>query len=639
MIVKWRLKNFKSVYEKTELEMKPLTVFAGANSSGKSTFIQSMLLVAQTLTNQVYSRPVILNGHIIRLGSFNDIASSGGTDDRISIGFSFYPPRRYYHLQKGRGGPSFQRQILFRRQHPRGVSIDCDFAFSTTSESIDKKILQLQPELSYSRISCTSHRSETPVCVEVQRENRFAKIVENKLSNKLKDLPPEVASTLDFKVITPQKYPLTIRDRYFFEGPQKGSIIGCSFSHFLPVTLSVLHDAVEDHALQIVEVFKRGRQWSVSDVSFSEEDESFLNERFLERLFEVLTKYTQKLPDSYNEKRVESINRVEQQLHKKIEAEKLRRLCRLIEPSDLQELVMNQTKELVKLSIGDKQHEPAIASVRLPREIDEARQFIREFFSEFFRYLGPLRDEPKAVYPIHGAVDPSDVGLKGEFTAGVLDLHKETKVSYIPSTRFVKEIDEWEEKESTLGDSVLDWLKYMGVVQQVQTQDLGIYGHELKVGTDLGGALHNLMHVGVGVSQVLPILVMSLMAEPSSVLIFEQPEIHLHPRVQARLGDFLLSLAMLGKQCIVETHSEYLINRLRWRAAVDKENKVSDRMGIYFVEKHEGRSEYRKIEVNEYGAIVDWPEGFFDQSQEDSEKILRAAMEKKRRKKKKDSNG
>src|SRR5439155_17344326 len=70
MIERWRLSNFKSVYEQVELPLAPLTVFAGANSSGKSTFIQSILLVAQTLTSQVHSRPVVLNGHIIRLGKF-----------------------------------------------------------------------------------------------------------------------------------------------------------------------------------------------------------------------------------------------------------------------------------------------------------------------------------------------------------------------------------------------------------------------------------------------------------------------------------------------------------------------------------------------------------------------------------------
>jgi predicted ATPase len=64
MIAKWKLANFKSIREETELSMGPLTIFAGPNSSGKSTFIQSILLVSQTLTSNVRSRSVILNGYL-----------------------------------------------------------------------------------------------------------------------------------------------------------------------------------------------------------------------------------------------------------------------------------------------------------------------------------------------------------------------------------------------------------------------------------------------------------------------------------------------------------------------------------------------------------------------------------------------
>jgi len=142
--------------------------------------------------------------------------------------------------------------------------------------------------------------------------------------------------------------------------------------------------------------------------------------------------------------------------------------------------------------------------------------------------------------------------------------------------------------------------------------------------------LHNLTHVGVGVSQILPVLVMSLLAEPGSVLVFEQPEIHLHPKVQTLLADFLLSLSLNGKQCIVETHSEYLINRLRYRTARDRNQNLIETIRLYFVEKYEGRSKYSPVQINEFGAIPNWPEGFFDESQQEIERILRAAMEKRR---------
>ena len=199
-------------------------------------------------------------------------------------------------------------------------------------------------------------------------------------------------------------------------------------------------------------------------------------------------------------------------------------------------------------------------------------RYVDRFFSTSVRYLGPLRDEPKLLYPLSPTADPSDVGLKGEHTAAVLELHKNRQVNYIPTSAFSEpEIDPQPETRS-LKEAVVDWLQYLGVAEGVDSRDRGKLGHELTVRISGANRSHDLTHVGVGVSQVLPILVASLLSDPDTTLIFEQPELHLHPKVQTLLGDFFLSLTQLGKQCILETHSEYLINRIRFRiaAAVDQ---------------------------------------------------------------------
>ncbi|MDR0354396.1 MAG: AAA family ATPase, partial [Deltaproteobacteria bacterium] len=85
MISKWAVSNFKSIREEADLELRPLTIFAGANSSGKSAFIQSILLVAQSLATRVSSRPVVLNGHLASLGQFDDLKSNGSISDQIII--------------------------------------------------------------------------------------------------------------------------------------------------------------------------------------------------------------------------------------------------------------------------------------------------------------------------------------------------------------------------------------------------------------------------------------------------------------------------------------------------------------------------------------------------------------------------
>jgi predicted ATPase len=141
-----------------------------------------------------------------------------------------------------------------------------------------------------------------------------------------------------------------------------------------------------------------------------------------------------------------------------------------------------------------------------------------------------------------------------------------------------------------------------------------------------------LMNVGVGVSQVLPTLVMSLLAPPGSTLVLEQPELHLHPRVQSILGDFFLGIAATGKQCLVETHSEHLINRARRRIAEAAGDSVMKLVRMYFVEKPGTVTRIIPVVPNEYGAIPEWPKGFFDEAANEAEKIIDAATRKRQSK-------
>ncbi|WP_419595303.1 AAA family ATPase, partial [Thiolapillus sp.] len=91
MITKWKVFNFKSIRKETELDLGLLTIFAGANSSGKSTFIQSVLLIAQTLAHKVGSRSVVLNGAFTSLGQFDDLKSNDSDSDQITIKFTCQP--------------------------------------------------------------------------------------------------------------------------------------------------------------------------------------------------------------------------------------------------------------------------------------------------------------------------------------------------------------------------------------------------------------------------------------------------------------------------------------------------------------------------------------------------------------------
>ncbi len=88
MIREWRMSEFKSVGPNQRLELTPLTVLAGANSSGKSSVIQSMLLISQTLTSKVVRRHLVLNGELVKLGTFDDVLREGAERNTIGLGFT-----------------------------------------------------------------------------------------------------------------------------------------------------------------------------------------------------------------------------------------------------------------------------------------------------------------------------------------------------------------------------------------------------------------------------------------------------------------------------------------------------------------------------------------------------------------------
>jgi predicted ATPase len=142
--------------------------------------------------------------------------------------------------------------------------------------------------------------------------------------------------------------------------------------------------------------------------------------------------------------------------------------------------------------------------------------------------------------------------------------------------------------------------------------------------------------VGVGVSQVLPVVMQCLLAQPGdSMVIVEQPELHLHPRLEQTLADFFLACVRSGRQILIETHSEHLVNRLRLRIAEDMSDEVSSLVKVVFAEQRDGVTSYREPGIDQYGntefgdADQDWPEGFLDLTLDEARRLLKAANERK----------
>jgi len=275
----------------------------------------------------------------------------------------------------------------------------------------------------------------------------------------------------------------------------------------------------------------------------------------------------------------------------------------------------------------------SIRSVNIGHYLQKSTDNINNYFKNNLFYIGPLREEPRLQY--EGYIENiQNIGIKGENSAGILYQNQKKLTRYISTiyfeqNKYIKETD-----YCYLSDSTNEWLRYIGIADSVSVNFKGRYGYELKIKTIDKKKDNDLTNVGVGVSQVLPIILVCLLAPEEATIIIEQPELHLHPAMQTKLTDFFVATILCNKQLIIETHSEYIINRLRLRAInLQTEKSINDSVKIYFTENlkedyknyKKGNTLFRPININEYGAISDWPEGFFDESSENADEIYNAA--------------
>ena len=223
-------------------------------------------------------------------------------------------------------------------------------------------------------------------------------------------------------------------------------------------------------------------------------------------------------------------------------------------------------------------------------------------------YLGPLRQPPARMYQWSGDT-PDDVGQRGEHAiAAILAAEGEKK-----------KLNRGRRKPLIgFAEFIASWLKDLGIISSFTVRPVaeGRKEYEVLLKTHANAPEVKLTDVGFGVSQVLPALVQAFYCPAGSTVWMEQPEIHLHPRVQAELADVFISAVQAreaGKprdvQLIVESHSEHFLNRLQRRIA--EETIKPEDVSIYFARRKDGSTELEPLRLNKFGEIENWPENFF----------------------------
>lgn len=169
----------------------------------------------------------------------------------------------------------------------------------------------------------------------------------------------------------------------------------------------------------------------------------------------------------------------------------------------------------------------------------------------------------------------------------------------------------WETKKSPEYKELITILKDLGLLHEIKSKRLDGGRFEILIRTKANGVWSSLSDVGFGISQFLPIIVADLQLGKRSTLFIAQPEIHLHPKVQALFGDYIVNrIAKDNKRYIIETHSEYLINRLR--LAIAKKTIEERDVKTYYIDNNGLNAKDYTLSFLKNGQIKNAPKSFFD---------------------------
>lgn len=212
-------------------------------------------------------------------------------------------------------------------------------------------------------------------------------------------------------------------------------------------------------------------------------------------------------------------------------------------------------------------------------------------------YLGPLRKAPQRFHVFTGA-SRVNVGTEGEHAVEFLG------------------------RRSDVLDEVNDWFRRFGIPYDLDIQRI----NQAQIADTLGDVVSLVLKdrrngvvvspgdVGFGISQLLPVIV-QLLLEGNQLVVVEQPEIHVHPRLQAELADLLIASTRehKGTQALIETHSEHLLLRLQRRI---RDGALShEDVSVLYVDSVDGApATVTRLRLDEDGEFLDeWPDGFFEE--------------------------
>jgi predicted ATPase len=245
-------------------------------------------------------------------------------------------------------------------------------------------------------------------------------------------------------------------------------------------------------------------------------------------------------------------------------------------------------------------------------------------FRDEFQYLRAERIGPRTSFGMsdYEVRHHRQIGSSGEFAAHYLSLFGSDTVES-PLLRHPAAT------ANSLQSQVEAWMTEIspGVrisVKRYSEMDLMTFGVTYSLGHQVASSEYRPTNVGFGITYALPIVVAVLSARPGSLVIIENPEAHLHPRGQVKMGELLCQASAAGIQILIETHSDHVLNGIR--LTVHGRKATPANVALYHSRWAPGGKSpsLTLLALDENGRLPEWPEGFFDEMERSLDRLLGA---------------
>jgi predicted ATPase len=505
--MKISIKNFKAIESLDDFELKDINILSGINSCGKTSLIQFLLLIKQTIESREDDNTLILNKPYIELGKFLDIIN--GRDIKKPLSFKIIISKEEIYLPGIAIGKSLEG-ILYNKEDFQSLELEIKFLYSEELKKIN---------LSHFNLTLFFKESDS-LDIEPSEQDIYFHLSLNEDN---------------------RTYSVEYNSEIFF--------------------------------------YYRFKAIQASKLDFVEAADSYLDSDI----------------DEYT----------------------------IISPRPAYSGVVEFNNIYPRLIRIENSSEP----LQLLSELfDNLYTYLRDYFYNM-SYIGPLREAPHTYYIDNDEVKLR-IGNKGEYTAQILSQEAKNPVEYFKKNEIEQKI---EKVNSTLVQAVNYWIcEFFSLAKEIKSEVQDEENRVFKILlTNANGLIVPITHVGFGVSQILPVVVEGLRMPANSILILEQPEIHLHPKLQSLLMDFLIYLNYSGKKVLIETHSDHIITRLRRRVVEDLSDSLIKKVNLCFIEQGTEKKLFNQLQLNELGTFKKWPKDFFDQLQNEHQEIVLAQSRKR----------